>query len=972
MNVRSWALASAALAPVLLLASCETAKSPSDVAAMTAPSPPFQQTADGVVVTVTSAAVKKVRLQVINDRIVHVTAVPGDSLDLPASLMAVAKPATGGFQVAEHGGQVILTTPQLRAEVSVASGAVNVFDAKGQPLLTAVDGGSFAPATLPTGEAGFFQVRQQFNRGTDEGFYGLGQHQNAQMNYNGEDVELAQHNMDIGIPFVVSTRNYGVLWDNNGITRFGDAREYPLMSKELKLFDADGKEGGLTARYYQDGKLKLTRVESDINYQYIKDLAAWPEEVGGSRVNAKQRATKDKSVVWEGKIESPVDGVHRFQVYASGYFKVTLDGKVVMDRWRQDWNPWYHNFDLPMVAGKAQTLKVEWVPEGGFISLMHQNPLPDGERHELSLTSDVARAIDYYVVAGKDMDDVIAGYRQLTGKAVMMPRWAYGLWQSRQRYKTADELTGTVAEFRKRKLPLDNIVEDWFYWREDDWGSHKFDATRFPDPQGLVDTLHGQNAHFMISVWPKFYPTTDNYKELDAKGHIYRRNVEVHEHDWVGKDGYENAFYDPYSAEARQIYWRQINENLNKLGIDAWWLDASEPDTHSNLDIPERMLRMGPTAMGPSAAFFNSYPLMHTKAVYEGNRAANPDKRAFILTRSGFAGQQRNAAASWSGDVASRWTDLRNQISAGVNFSLSGVPNWTTDIGGFALEKRYSAKNPKASDVAEWRELNLRWFQFGAFSPLFRSHGEFPYREIYNLAPKGSEVYDSLVWYDELRYRLMPYIYTLAADTYHRDGTIMRGLVMDFPADRQVWDINDQYLFGHAFLVAPVTDYRARSRAVYLPSGAQWYDFQTGKLYDGGQRIAADAPLKRMPLFVRAGSIVPTAPVTQYTGQMPDAPLTIVVYTGADGHFDLYEDEGTTYGYEHGAFSRIPLSFDQASGTLTIGTRAGSFPGMVQDRVINVRFVGPGAQAAPADFTAKPDQTVRYTGQAVTVTRAKV
>ncbi len=642
--------------------------------------------------------------------------------------------------------------------------------------------------------------------------------------------------------------------------------------------------------------------------------------------------------MWEGKLEASVSGVHRFQLYASSYFKLYIDGQLRLDRWRQNWNPWYHNVDVPMSAGQPVAVRIEWTPNDGHIALLHNNPLPEPDRHSLSLASELGHAIDYYFVSGASMDEVIAGYRELTGKAAILPRWAYGFWQSRQRYQTQDEILAVGKAYRERGLPLDNVVEDWFYWRENDWGSHRFDPTRFPDPKGMIDSLHAQNLHFMISVWPKFYPTTDNYKELDAKGFIYRRNVELGIHDWVGP-GYLNSDYDPYAPEARAIYWRQIRDNLHVLGVDAWWLDATEPDIQSNIDVEELKRRNGPTAMGPGAAFFNSYPLMQTKAVYEGLRATDPDKRAFILTRSAFAGQQRHAAATWSGDTASRWTDLYNQISAGVNFSMSGIPNWSFDIGGFTMESRY--QNPTPADLDEWRELNLRWFQFGAFAPLFRSHGEEPFREIYTLAPAGSVVYDSLAWYDRLRYRLMPYIYTLGADTYHRDGTIMRGLVMDFPADTRVRELRDEYLFGPSFLVAPVHEYQARSRHVYLPAGSGWYDFQTGRYHQGGQDIDAAAPLARMPLFVRAGAIVPVGPAIEYTGQKPDAPLTLTVYTGSDGSFDLYEDDGLSNGYEHGEFARIPMHYDESTATLRIGARVGHYAGMSAQRTFKVRWISP-------------------------------
>jgi alpha-D-xyloside xylohydrolase len=927
---------------------------------------PYQQTPGGVVVEPDRGPAKRVRLQLMSDHIVHVTAVPTETLDVPQSLMVTATPKGDvPFTVQRLEGKVKLSTRSLAAEISLDTGVVSFLDPEGHVLLAERDRGAFDAVKIE--DRGYYAVQQVFNPGTDEAFYGLGQHQNAQMNYNGADVLLAQHNMDVAIPFVLSNRNYGVLWDNNSITRFGDPRPYALISRDMKVYDANSTEGGLTARYYVDGKLRVERRERDINYQYMKDLANRPAEILGTTVSntSAQRDDIDRlSVVWEGKLETRKSGVHKFQLYASSYFKLYLNGKLVKDGWRQNWNPWYHNFDYEMTAGVPVTVHLEWIPDDGYIALLHNDPLPQAARHSLALASEVAHGIDYYYIAGGNLDEVIAGYRQLTGKAVMMPRWAYGFWQSRQRYKNQAEILDVVGEYRNRGIPLDNIVEDWFYWPEPDWGSHRFDPARFPDPKGMIEQLHDLHTHFMISVWPKFYPTTDHYRELDAKGYIYRRNVELGVHDWVGSHGYLNSFYDPYAADARGIYWRQIRDNLARLGVDAWWLDASEPDIHSNIDIEENKQRIGPTAMGPGVAFYNSYSLMHTTAVYQGARAMG-DTRAFILTRSAFAGQQRNAAATWSGDVASRWDDLRKQISAGVNFSMSGIPNWSFDIGGFALEKRYL--NPTAADLAEWRELNTRWFQFGAFVPLFRSHGEAPYREIFNLAPVGSDIYRTLVWYDELRYRLLPYIYTLAADTYHRDGTIMRGLVMDFPRDPAVRGIDDEYLFGPALLVSPVYEYGARKRKVYLPAGTRWYDFYSGNVFFGGAAVDAPAPLERMPVFVKAGAIIPMGPVMQYTGQKPDAPLTLYVYTGANGAFELYEDDGLTYGYERGEFSRIPFTYDEATGKLTFGARSGAFPHMPRSRTFRVRWISGPTDAT--NFDGKVDATVEYSGKPVTVTR---
>src|SRR5438270_1076747 len=434
--------------------------------------------------------------------------------------------------------------------------------------------------------------------------------------------------------------------------------------------------------------------------------------------------------------------------------------------------------------------------------------------------------------------------------------------------------------------------------------------------------------------------------------------------DWVGP-GYPNAFYDPYNRAARDIYARQVINGIASKGFDAWWLDSDEPDMHSNLSIAERQRRMSPTALGPGAAFFNSYPLEHVEGVYDHMIAYRPDVRPFILSRSGFGGIQRAGAAVWSGDVASRWDNLKEQISAGVNFSMSGVPNWTHDIGGYTMEPRF--QKPTPADLAEWLELNTRWFQFGAFSPIFRSHGENIHREIFEMSPAGSPTYNSMSWYDRLRYRLMPYIYTAGADTYFHDGTLMRGLVMDFADDKRAWNISDEYLFGPAFLVAPVAEYKARERKVYLPAGTRWYDFYSGRSLAGGQTITAAAPYERMPLFVRAGSIVPTGPAIQFTGNDSHSPVTLNVYTGASGSLSVYAADGVSRQFLHGQYSRIPLRWNERTKTLTIGAREGNgYAGMAGKRVINVRWMKPGLARA-LDLDGKADATIGYDGRPKTV-----
>lgn len=938
----------------------------------------FQRTETGIVVTPQEGAARRVRLEVYGPETIRVTATEDADLDLPASLMVTAAPSTETqFDVRQQGDRVILSTAEATAEISTVTGAVRFLDENGAEVLAERPGSrELRPVMIEdqTGDHRFLATRQVWESPADESFYGLGQHQQGLMDHKGQDVTLAQHNMDVGIPFVVSSRNYGLLWETNAITRFGDPRPYGMLGERLMLRDATGRFGGLTASYFQGDELKVQRQESEVNYEFIREWSRWPEGFKAQPGQPVQTGDMGKPgqagvrVVWEGTIEASTAGEHKFRLYSSGYTKVWINGVLREDNWRQNWNPFDHDFQVDLPAGERVAIRIEWTPEDGYISLRHMDPLPAADQGALSLASEVGDAIDYFYIGGDNLDEVISGYRGLTGKSVMLPRWAYGFWQSRQRYNTQAEVVDTVRRYRELGLPIDNIVQDWFYWPENAWGSHQFDPARFPDPARMVADVHGMNANIIISVWPKFYPTTDHYKQLDAIGGMYTRNVEAGARDWVGP-GYANSFYDPYLPAARDLYWKQMSDSFRGMDFDGWWLDSVEPDMHSNLDIPERTLRMGPTAVGPGAYVFNSYPLVNAENVYRRFREEKGDERTYILTRSAWGGLQRTGSTLWSGDVVARWDNLRDQISAGVNTGLSGLANWTHDIGGFSVEARYSnSAGMTPENQAEWDELNLRWFQFGAWTPIFRSHGEFPQREVYNLARPGTAAYDAYADALNVRYRLMPYIYSLAGAIYHQDATLMRGLVMDFPNDRRARNINDQYMFGPALLIAPVTEYRARQRSVYFPQGTDWYDLRSGQMYRGGTDATIAAPVEKVPVFVRAGSIVPTGPQVQYTAEKLDAPLTIIVYTGADGAFTLYDDAGTTYGYERGEFSSIPMTWNNATGTLSIGVRSGTYPGMPAGRTINVRFVsGPSADAG--NFDAPAQRTVQYAGQAVEIKR---
>jgi alpha-D-xyloside xylohydrolase len=892
------------------------------------------------------------KIQVCTEDIIRVIAAPEKSFSSRPSLMVdKTRWEAVPWSVNEKGEWVEISTSDITVRVQAKTGAVAFYDAKGRLLLQErADGGKIITAAEVLGEH-TFHIQQLFDSSEDEALYGLGAHQNAVMNYKGHDVDLWQYNTVDVIPFLVSSKNYGILWDNNSHTRFGDIRDFQSLST-LKLYGKDGAEGGLTAEYFKDPafqSLFISRSEPKIEHEFIDVNDKFPE---GFQQNV-------AAVRWTGELESRESGLHKFRLYSSGYIKMWLNGKIVADSWRQNWLPWTHLPQLEMEAGKRYPIKIEWVHSGGYIGLKYLDPEKVENKNGLSLYSEVADQIDYYFILGDNLDQVIHGYREITGKAPMMPKWAMGLWQCRERYRTQEELLSVVGEFRKRHIPLDNIVQDWFYWKEDQWGSHEFESTRYPDPEGMVKELHNDlHTHIMISVWPKYYVGTKHFDEFKQKGWLYMRNVEKGQRDWVGP-GYISTFYDPYSEGARDLFWKQINARLFAKGFDAWWLDCTEPDIQSNLSRTETILRQGPTAMGTAARYANTYSLMNTKGVYEGQRRTNPDQRVFILTRSAFAGQQRYPAATWSGDIAARWYDLKAQIPAGLNFCLSGIPYWTTDIGGFAVEPRY--EHPNDSDLDEWRELNTRWFQFGTFCPLLRVHGQFPYREMFNIAPDSHPAYQSILAYDKLRYRLMPYIYSLAGMVTQRDYTIMRALVMDFSHDRNVFNIGDQFMFGPALLVNPVTEYKARTRQVYLPAGTGWYDLKSGQHFKGGQTIQADAPYTDIPLFVKEGSILACGPDLQYTTEKPADPIRLFVYTGADGSFTLYEDENVNYNYEKGKFSVVPLSYSEKEHILTIGKRQGEFPGMLETRKFEIVWIGD-RKPSGLDFQSEPDAIATYNG----------
>jgi alpha-D-xyloside xylohydrolase len=551
---------------------------------------------------------------------------------------------------------------------------------------------------------------------------------------------------------------------------------------------------------------------------------------------------------------------------------------------------------------------------------------------ELTFSSIAGNCVDYYFLYGPEMDTLIHEYRSMTGHAPMLPKWAYGFFQSKDRYVSLVEISQIARRYRQQHIPLDAMVQDWFWWKTE--GDPEFNGN-FNDVAGDLQSLHNDHVRTMISVWGLLDPASETFKTLDAQ-HLLVPEAHV---------------YDASNPIARSIYWKRLPGRLLSQGWDAFWLDSAEPEEYWP-HMGDGILRNKRLSIGNGAEYTNVFPLLHTLGVQTHWKEVTDQKRVFLLTRSAFFGQQRVGATVWSGDVYSTYWGLAHQVTAGLNFALSGYPYWTTDIGG------YWPPYDGSLDKPEFQDLYARWFEFGTFCPIFRTHGHRPHNEIWTY----DKVEPTLVRYDKLRYRLMPYIYSLAWKVTSEDYTIQRPLVMDWRSDEKTWNIGDQFMFGPAILVNPVLEAGAVRRSLYLPESSAWYDFWTGESTQGGKKIDAEAPIDRMPLYVRAGSILPLGPHIEYSDQNPTGPIELRIYRGADGIFDLYEDAGDGYDYERGQHSIIPMRWDDRSSTLTIGNREGTFPGMIEKRTFRVVVVGK-SHGVGEEVTNKVDKEASYDGK---------
>ncbi len=780
-----------------------------------------------------------------------------DNMKEEREFVLINKLPVPAFKFSQAGTKLKLSTNAITVSFDKQTLAIDYADNTGKIFLREKAGSRKLKADSVLGQPCFI-AEQSFDSPPDEYLFGLGQFQDGAYNLRNVPRKLIQVNSQISIPFLYSSRGYGILWHQYGLTNFNPTDNQVNLIKK-------NTTGG------EKGDIEVTTT------------------AGTQKVSQRQS-------LYTGKFSVTKDGDYSMMLDLGGMesrYLLVIDGLAVIDQSNQ-WLPPAVGKVIPLKAGEhtvqvvckaSNTPSLTWKAAG----------------NETTFRSPNAKSLDYVVFYGPNAEQVISSYRKLSGNVPMLPLWAFGFWQCRERYHSGTELVQTIEEFRKRKLPVDVIVQDWQYWGKNGWGVPEFDTTNYPNPAQFIRKLHDLNAHFSISVW----------ENLDKKSEVAK--------PYIAKNLYlpNSPWIDIFNPETRKTHWNALNKNLFSLGVDSWWMDATEPENDA--------LEGKQTYFGLGNFYRLIYPLFVSKAIYEGQRKTNPQKRVTILTRSAFAGQQRYGTINWSGDIGSDWDTYRKQIVAGLNYNLTGMPYWTTDIGGFFRPGRSQYTDPKYHDIL------TRWFQWGAFCPIFRIHGYQTETEPWKY---GDTVESDMRSMLDLRYQLMPYIYSEGWQVSSNGSTIMRPLVMDFKDDPDAISQPYEYMFGKAFLIAPVTEPAVTDWNVYLPKGTQWYDFYTSKKFNGGQTLKTAAPQDKIPVFVKAGAIIPFGKIIQSTAAMPLDTLEIRVYTGADGQFNLYEDEGDGYKYEKGVYSTITFNWDDKKKTLTIGDRNGSFPGMLTSKEI--------------------------------------
>ncbi|MES2277224.1 MAG: TIM-barrel domain-containing protein [Bacteroidota bacterium] len=806
----------------------------------------------------------------------------------------INKQPVPAFRMIESGSQLKLLTKDMSVTFDKKSTAIIYSDRAGNIFLREKPRSrKLIPGTI-MGEP-CFTAEQSFDSPANESLFGLGQFQDGQFNLKNIGRKLIQVNSQIAIPFLYSSRGYGILWHQYGLTIFNPADNIvPLVKRDT----ASGANKALYAEVTTtSGTQRVSQRQSLFNGEW--------------------------NVAEEGAYELMLDLGNMDNRHL-----VVIDGVPVIDQSNQ----WLPPAVSKLVHLKAGEHHVQVVCRSGNTPLLSWKKAGG----ETTFRSPNARSLDYVVFHGANADQVIRNYRNLSGNVPMLPLWAYGFWQCRERYTSGLHLVQTIEEFRNRQLPVDVIVQDWQYWGKYGWGVPKFDEANYPDPAGFIKRLHELNTHFSISVWENL-----DKKSAVAKPYV-DHNLYLENSPWI----------DIYNPATQQLHWRTLNTNLFSYGVDSWWMDATEPENDA--------LAGKQTYFGLGDFYRLTYPLFVSKAMYEGQRQTNPEKRVAILTRSAFPGQQRFGTINWSGDIGSDWDTYQRQIVAGLNYSLTGMPFWTTDIGGFFRPGRTQYTDPKYQDIL------TRWFQWGAFNSIFRIHG---YQSETEPWKYGATVEGNMRKILNLRYRLLPYIYNEAWRVSSQGSTIMRPLIMDFQKDTLAVQQKYEYMFGRSLLVAPITEPNVSSWQVYLPKSTEWYDFWTGKRFSGGQRITASAPLDKIPLFVTSGAIVPLGKITQSTAEQKRDTLEIRIYPGADGQSQLYSDEGDNYNYEKGAFTVIPFQWNEHAQSLTIGKRKGSYKGALSKQVFKIVWVSELSGYGMVEPAAST--LVNYSGERISIVKRR-
>lgn len=792
-------------------------------------------------------------LEVVDESIIHVKKYSSDAepIDLP-DYVTVLEAQDVHFSVKKKRDMVTIATAQVKVTVN-ADGIIAYHSANGKELLKESDQG-----VINTEASAEHKVSQAFVAG-DEALYGLGQFQSGIMNWKNVPIRLQQFNQEIAIPFVVSTKGYGIYWHNYSLTDFN------MPDNEISFAETD---------------VAVAKDEKESN------------NIKGEKEDVASHITKQKVAknTRETTFTPDQTGEYTFLVVSDndrrmrGTIKVSIDGDDIIN-YSTIWVPRRYSGKKYLEAGKEYRVVFQNAGAKILGQLFYNKP----DFNKTVFSSTQGNVIDYYVMAGENPQQVIAEYQKLTGKAPLFPKSAYGFWQCRERYHNQQELLENAHQMREREIPFDNIVQDWFYWPEGTKGP-QWDRVKYPDPKGMVDELKALNLKLMVSVWPEL------------------RNAGIEERYGLRKIGKSNII-DIYDPAIREGFYRVLSDSMFSIGVNSIWLDGSEPENIHNSTAS--------TAVAPWVEVQNPYALEVTRAVYEGRRKEFPDERVFNLTRSAYAGQQRYAAACWSGDVEASWEQLSEQIAAGLNFTMAGLPYWSHDIGGFFRDSKSINKDfDNQYTNPEFIELLTRWFQFGAFSPIFRIHGYKSETEIWRY---GQEFENMARKFIDLRYQLMPYIYSEARKVSDESQLLMSPLAYYYPNDKKVWGIKDQLFFGESLMLAFVTEYKQRSKTVYLPTG-EWFNFWTNEKIGGDQEIEVHAPYDETPIFVKAGSILPLGPKVQYATEETDEPILLKIYPGKEATYTLYYDDNESYAYENGVYSEIKLSYSEKTKELSINS----------------------------------------------------